>query len=259
MFFKAGRPEAKTVARRAAILKAVVASAYTAPPQDIPEDIRKEWTPDAWKTFQASAKNFRQTVLHDLRKLKSSLTPWEQSFFAGLAGTLTAQQQVDATWRLEALQVLLWALGHIAAIPSYDEKAELDLLLSVPATAEAWLKSAKLRPQAEIDQARDDAELWHWRSRTRQLIEEGRPLSDEIKTAFASYDEIIKLTVAKAAEAGLTTIVNDDFSLMGKAYGDLSDEEWSEIKSITMERHFALNWLCGFAPKNQWDETPTET
>jgi len=26
-----------------------------------------------------------------------------------------------------------------------------------------------------------------------------------------------------------------------------------------MERHKALNWLCGFAPGNRWDETPTDT
>ncbi len=46
---------------------------------------------------------------------------------------------------------------------------------------------------------------------------------------------------------------------MGKAYRDLDDDEWSTVSSIAMERHFALNWLSGYAPNNNWDETPTET
>lgn len=32
-----------------------------------------------------------------------------------------------------------------------------------------------------------------------------------------------------------------------------------DATSIIMERHFALNWLCGMAPGNRWDETPTDT
>ena len=43
------------------------------------------------------------------------------------------------------------------------------------------------------------------------------------------------------------------------SYRDLTDEEWSSIRSIAFERHFALNWLCGYAPDNRWDETPTDT
>jgi hypothetical protein len=31
------------------------------------------------------------------------------------------------------------------------------------------------------------------------------------------------------------------------------------VGSITEERHFALNWLCGYAPDNDWDATPTPT
>jgi hypothetical protein len=31
------------------------------------------------------------------------------------------------------------------------------------------------------------------------------------------------------------------------------------VSSATIERHFALNWLRGYAPGNEWDETPTDT
>ena len=45
----------------------------------------------------------------------------------------------------------------------------------------------------------------------------------------------------------------------GKAYCDLSAEEWANVTSISTERHFALNWVSGLAPQNRWDETPTAT
>jgi len=45
----------------------------------------------------------------------------------------------------------------------------------------------------------------------------------------------------------------------GKAYRDLSAHEWHEVGSIAVQRHFTLNWLCGYAPENRWDETPTDT
>jgi hypothetical protein len=53
--------------------------------------------------------------------------------------------------------------------------------------------------------------------------------------------------------------VDEDFAVGGKAYRDLSAEEFANVTSITVERHFALNWLCGRAPENRWDETPTAT
>ena len=145
-------------------------------------------------------------------------------------------------------------------MPPYDAEADLALLKEGPSAARDWLRSAALRPKAEINQARDVAELWHWRSRTRELIEKARPLPEGLVAAgFRSYDDIIKLTVTKAAEDGVTSVIDDDFSLKGKAYRALTDDEWSKVRSITIERHFALNWLCGLAPKNRWDETPTET
>ena len=57
----------------------------------------------------------------------------------------------------------------------------------------------------------------------------------------------------------LPEMIDNDFPAMGKAYRELDGREWSEVRSITMERHYALNWLCGLAPNNQWDATPTDT
>ncbi len=75
-----------------------------------------------------------------------------------------------------------------------------------------------------------------------------------------SIDEIIRLASAKAAEDGvIPPSIDNDFPALGKAYRDLSAQEFSNATSIAMERHRALNWLCGYAANNRWSETPTDT
>jgi hypothetical protein len=107
------------------------------------------------------------------------------------------------------------------------------------------------------------AELWHWRSRTRQLIEAGEVYQGGASAAAAglhTFDDIVRTTSRFAAEEKqIDPPIDEDFPAMGKAYRDLTNNEWNDVRSITVERHLALNWLCGYAPKNAWDETPTDT
>ena len=68
------------------------------------------------------------------------------------------------------------------------------------------------------------------------------------------------MAAEKAASDGLfESPMGGDFSVFGRPYREISGEEWSQATSIAMERHRALNWLCGYAPANRWDETPTDT
>ncbi|GAG45880.1 unnamed protein product [marine sediment metagenome] len=107
-------------------------------------------------------------------------------------------------------------------------------------------------------------ELWNWRSRTRWLIEDGQapdfkgtPAEEQ---GFRTFDDIVRHTAKLATQEGtLDKIIDEDFVVFGKPYRDLDSEEWNTVRSITEERHFALNWLCGYAPGNCWDETSTDT
>ena len=75
-----------------------------------------------------------------------------------------------------------------------------------------------------------------------------------------SYEDIVRMSAKLAVERGdLPTSLGDDYPIMSKAYRELTNDEWSQVRSVTVERHFALNWLCGYAPGNQWDNTPTDT
>jgi hypothetical protein len=94
-----------------------------------------------------------------------------------------------------------------------------------------------------------------WRSRTTRLADDqefraSRPDTD--------LDDVVRNVAQKAHECGDTGVpIEDDLPVFRTAYRDLDPSEYASATSIAMERHFALNWLCGHP--ESWDETPTDT
>lgn len=180
----------------------------------------------------------------------------ERRVFAQRLGCWLRQDVVDASWRTEALGVLVWAVGRLPSLPAWDTQFDqqavivpLGLLGNSP-----LLTESPLRPQEEIEAARDVAELWHWRARTTQLQQ--RPGVE--LPAGQTFEEIISMSARGALEAGdIAGVIDDDFPAFGKAYHALDRDEYAIATSIAQERHFALNWLCGYS--RDWDETPTDT
>ncbi len=75
-----------------------------------------------------------------------------------------------------------------------------------------------------------------------------------------SIEDVIRLAAEEAVSRGdLAEALGDDFPIFGGPYRDSSADEWAQATSIAMERHKALNWLCGYTPQNRWDEVPTDT
>jgi Domain of unknown function (DUF4272) len=268
MWFKkrSSRPTSEDAARRLVILKHIVVSALVAPPRDMLRQMTSQWGEDERTKFQQQADAQRDQFWRGLRDsgLWQHMSPREQSHARSTLATMTEQQQVDASWRMEAAQTLMWALGMLPELPAYDIMASHDLLKQIPSgDVAAFIQSVRLREEAELDRARDTAEFWHWRSRTRELIERGDEFAadEKMKAAgFNSYDDIVRFSARNGGQEGtIPPCVGEDFPAKGKAYRDLTADEWSEVRSITAERHYALNWLCGHAPDNKWDETPTDT
>jgi hypothetical protein len=258
------RPTAEESTTRLLALRQVIIYALSAPPRELLSSLAANWTDAEKRKFAQDAEIHRARYRDQLRRsgLSRRLSPQEKAILRRTIVTMSHQQQIDATWRVEAAQTLMWALTMVPELLPYDELAVPDILKNDLDPAE-FIKSASLRAQTEIDRARDVAELWHWRSRTRQLIEKGLPFprDDRMKAAgLRSYDDIVQIAAQKAHEDGIIgPLVNADFPVKGKAYRDLTTEEWTEVTSMTRERHFALNWLCGRAPRNRWDKTPTDT
>lgn len=259
-------PNAIEVAGRLLALRCVVTHAMAlSPRRELPEKFAK-WTEVERLEFvhesDFNSKRFWDEVISS--PVSPYLSRWERKFATTTELTMSNQQQLDGSWRFEAVQVLLWALRLIPELPAPDTQADRHLLkfdvLDDPAS---FLNSAILQPQTQIYHARDVAELWHWRSRTEKLIREEQPFpsnEEMIRQGLRSYQDIVHRAANAAHERGdVRFVIGDDFGVKGKSYAELSPEEWSEVRSITIERHYALNWLCGFSSNNDWDQTPTDT
>ena len=260
---KASAPDAQAVARRAIVLKHMAAFAFSAPTRDLLTTLEATWTPLERREFIEDARADRIRRLESLGPWKRWLTRSERSVFDKTADELSAGEQINASWRTEAVHVLAWALRAQPKLLPYDRQASLEKHTFGPVDLPAFVRKARLRPRREIEAARELAEFWHWRSRTRQLHEGKTALAPTAAMRAAgieTYDDIARAAVSAARKRGeLKVTRNGDFKALGKAYRDLTNDEWSDVRSITFERHFALNWLCGMAPRNRWDATPTDT
>lgn len=199
-----------------------------------------------------------------LEPFVESISEDERFFLICPAFELPQEQTLAAISRIDALRMLVWAIGLRSAIPAYDAIADMSLLdISDNLVSDQFLVIARLRPAAEIERARGIAELWHWRSRTRQLLETGDapPIPPGMsKLGVRTYSDLIRWTAQQSLRDGIIDVVaGGDFVAYGKPYRDLTNSEWQRVRQTTVERHHALNWLCGYAPNNQWDETPTDT
>ncbi len=259
-------PNTREVVVRTYALRAVFVHLLPVPPPDMMTQWKQEWTAQDWEKFCRDTDRAKANHLAELKGIEYDkyVTPSERKTITKRVSELTMQEHLNIQWRIESVEVLLWALQRLPALPPMARKqqASADILKEpIVAPFDVAVSTWTLRDRSELEAARGLAELWHWRSRTRELIESGATLDQKTieTTGFQNFDDIVRHTARAAAEAGDLEMVDGDFSIGGKAYRDLSLEEWGNTTSISMERHFALNWLCGHAPKNRWDDTPTDT
>ena len=180
-------------------------------------------------------------------KLDESLSAEERRTFEIPLGEWKDDMYIDASWRVESLGVIVWALGLLPRLPGFDEPFgdELADVLDIESW-ESLVAEAKLRSASEIDRMRDLAALWNWRAQI------GTPPYE------SEEDEVDVSEEAKSAHAigMVSTLISGDLAVRGRAYHEISEDELEELGSIALERHYALNWLCGFA--EDWDSVPTD-
>jgi hypothetical protein len=186
--------------------------------------------------------------------LSWELSPRERALLAKPPGSWDEGESLRAVWRQESLAALLWALGLVRNFPAPDELIDQDKLLALlplnKPTA-ASIEQAKLRPPQEIAEARQRAETWHWRARTWEMAAD--PLNYP-PPAGSNYATIIAIAAEMGELNGYFKRIGGDFPAKGKPYKELTEEEWGIINGIAIERHYALNWLCGWS--DDWDHVP---
>lgn len=251
---------------RLLVLSRVVVHALATPPPDMLAQWMSKWSAKECEDFSATCKQHVEDTVKKMSgmNLWQVASPKEQEFLQSYGSQMDEYAHRAATWRMECVAMLMWALGLIRKWPSIDRQTETDLLKAIPGRNPGlFSKRPHLRSQGEIGAKRDLIELWHWRVRTRRLMEERRhfePDEQMQRAGINSYDDIVRIAAKTAHEKGdLPEVKEGDFAFLGKPFRDLSAEEYQVATSIIMERHFALNWLCGLAQDNKWDETPTDT
>jgi hypothetical protein len=186
--------------------------------------------------------------------LADALSARERALISKSVADWSARETIDASWRSESVGVLLWALSAFDEMPAYDRRFEtLPTLVPLLAPTAEFRGRAHLRSPEEIAEARERAELWHWRARTRRLQEGGGPEGE-----IHDLDAVARQCAAFAyAERRIPEPIDGDFPAYGKAFRALDPDEYSAVTWTAAERHYALNWLCGYA--SDWDSVPTET
>ena len=197
----------------------------------------------------------------DETQLAQYFSPRERIMMAKPAGEFTWRDRLDGWWRREALMVLEWSLRIIEPMPPADTRVPME-----DALESAWLlrntasfrRDAKLRSAEEISDQREIAEFWLGRTRrTPQQTPSGEDFAKtekSIEALRASADH----AAATAEARGLFKRIDGDFPAFGKAFRDLSDDEFNLITSISMERLRGLNWLC-VMDELDWDDVELNT
>lgn len=99
--------------------------------------------------------------------------------------TRTSEEDNGITWRIENLNVLLWALGNFETLSLPVNTCDLTKYKTLPgpdADPTGWIRDAKLRNKEEILNETDRVYRMHWA--TREATLKGKPgpagLSDDI-------------------------------------------------------------------------------
>ena len=103
--------------------------------------------------------------------LWSGASPQERDFI--VSSHPTQQQIINATWRVEALHALVWALGLIDRMDPLTGNCDLARMQGVlPKLGEStseFVKQATLRDEADILKASEDIYNAHWKVRDAQV------------------------------------------------------------------------------------------
>jgi hypothetical protein len=156
--------------RRALLLANVFLKALATPPNEIlarfkTAEERTKLAAECQQLFDQQIEKMRPAGLWDLLKDR------EREFMQTGIFETTMQHRIDASWLAESIMCLHWALGLRDQIPPYDQEVDpKSNQLPQGWKARELVGSATLRPQAEIGEQREPAELCHWRCRTHMLL-----------------------------------------------------------------------------------------
>lgn len=170
--------------------------------------------------------------------LQSELEPEEWKGICKPLGKLLPQEQINATWRLEGLVVLAWALG-MYEVPPHDELVNFypmwrNLGLLNVERAKELIDRAQLRPRQEIQRLRSQIFSLNWRMTNYRLRPEVIDFAEFARTCWFGPLDITPWPLKQG-----------DLEIQGSRIDRTSRDNIAKCGSIAVERHIAINWLWG--------------
>jgi hypothetical protein len=222
-------PGAKRVARRAAVLMAVVGRAV------VERELRlKRASPE-------HADEMHDRLLRWLSALRveAEFEANEDALLQAAPGRLSEAHFTGALWRVEGLAVLGWAMGRLD-LPRYDELVSIDAVwdglgfLEVDQVKE-WLAKPPLRPREQLEPVRRQMQLYQ-----RRL--------DEFRHALKATD--FRAAAADGpADVLPFELIDGDLALQGRRIDQAPPALVEVCRGVAAERGRAIAWLCGGADR----------
>lgn len=217
-------PSAQRVARRACVLAAVCGRALL------------EQEDKADPGVEETRKRLLQWV--DNIRVRAEFEAVELNILEAPLGTPPPQVTANATWRLEGLGVLAWALNRYELRPHDELVNPPDLLKSLAIlnadAAKALIAAPNLRSQDELKTLQERLFAVHWRITDFRLKHKSIDFASVAKTAWFGPLDVSNLPM-----------IDNDLAINGKAIAQADERSVGITTSAAMERHLAINWLCG--------------
>lgn len=229
-FIELRPPNAQHVARRALILSAIVCRG----------SIDKGVGDPHAEELPGRIRNWLERA-----GLVDHLEPAEAEIIRASLGEIGQRQVYWATWAVEGLVVVAWALG-CSELPTHDQQvnpfAITDSLDFLSDDAEAFVATARLRSAQEFHDYRELMYAVH--CRLRGFLRERDPHD------FSTWVEDEWLEMLQLERAHL--IVDGDLGIDGKPIAAATREAVQRCEWAICERHRASIWLVGEEYPNYW-------
>jgi hypothetical protein len=168
--------------------------------------------------------------------LWDEVEPSEKAMLRCPLGQLQKNDVIQATWYVEGLAILAWAL-KLFEFPQHDEQVDSYVVTNavwfLSDTAENILAHAELRSLAELEACYELLYAIHSRLRDYRR--------NRIATDFSRWVEEEWLTSLGVNAS--TLIAGKDIAVDNKPVIGVAEDRLQELLSITLERHRAIIWL----------------
>ena len=170
--------------------------------------------------------------------LWDEVEPSEETILRTPLGELELKDVIRATWDVEGLAVLAWALKQ-QEFPVHDQKVDpidvADSVWCLDEDAEDLIRTATLRVPTELHVCGEFLYAIH--ARLRDFI---RHRDRKNFTRWVEKEWIDALGLDASS-----LIVDNDLAIDGKAISKVDYDRVQECANITLQRHKAINWLLG--------------